>query len=212
MSTATAQEGREGDREARQRLLASATEIFTRKGYAAATVREIVTGAGVTAPVLYYYFGNKEGLFLALMKDAWEQFEAVIAAALGEGGSARARIVRLCDRVFSLFRERIGTARVMYSIYYGPREGSPRFDCDAYHDRFREVISELLDEGVRGQEFRPRNRDDAMWALVGALNIAMEVELCHPELAFGSEGLTRVLDTIFRGVGSPGSPVREERA
>jgi len=37
---------------ARQRLLAAATDLFTQRGYAATTVREIVGAAGVTKPVL----------------------------------------------------------------------------------------------------------------------------------------------------------------
>ncbi|MBI5442345.1 MAG: TetR/AcrR family transcriptional regulator [Deltaproteobacteria bacterium] len=199
----TIPEARVPDREGRQRLLESAAEIFARKGYAAATVREIVTSARVTPPVLYYHFGNKEGLFLALTKDAWDRFDAVVEEALAEGGSARERFLRLSERVFSLFRERIGTARVLYSVNYGPRERAPHFDFDAYHERFRQVVKHLVEEGIRAGELRPGDPEATMWALLGAVNIAMEVELCHPELTFGREGLRRVLEAIFRGVASP---------
>ena len=48
---------------ARARLLETATELFAEKGYAGASVREIVEKAGVSKPVLYYYFKSKEGLF-----------------------------------------------------------------------------------------------------------------------------------------------------
>ena len=40
----------------RERLLETATELFAEKGYAGASVREIVEKAGVSKPVLYYYF------------------------------------------------------------------------------------------------------------------------------------------------------------
>ena len=59
----------------RERLLTGATELFTRKGYAATTVREIVAAAGVTKPVLYYYFRNKEGIYLELIRGAFAKFE-----------------------------------------------------------------------------------------------------------------------------------------
>ena len=51
--------GVEAGVEARERLLSGATELFASKGYAATTVREIVERAGVTKPVLYYYFRSK---------------------------------------------------------------------------------------------------------------------------------------------------------
>ena len=66
------------DQTVRQRLLASAAKLFARKGYASTTVREIVEAAGVTKPVLYYYFPNKEGIYLEMMRGAWDRFDALL--------------------------------------------------------------------------------------------------------------------------------------
>ena len=63
---------------ARQRLLDAAAELFNGKGYAATTVREIVKAAGVTKPVLYYYFKNKEGIFLELMRGNLPQAQRIV--------------------------------------------------------------------------------------------------------------------------------------
>jgi AcrR family transcriptional regulator len=201
---------REPDGEARTRLVEAAVGLFAQKGYAATTVREIVAAAGVSPPVLYYYFGNKEGLFLELMREAWDDFGAMLESALRETGSARQKIVRLGRRVADLFRAHIGVARVMNSIYYGPPQGAPPFDFDSYHTKFREAILGLVKEGVEGGEFRPGRKEDMAWALIGAINIAMEVELCHPELSLGSEGLERVLHTIFRGIEAKATGCEEE--
>ena len=47
----------------RLRILLEATRLFGQKGYSATSVREVVAAAGVTKPMLYYYFANKEALF-----------------------------------------------------------------------------------------------------------------------------------------------------
>jgi AcrR family transcriptional regulator len=47
----------------RAAILASARTAFTRAGYDGAGVREIATGAGVTAMLVNRYFGSKEQLF-----------------------------------------------------------------------------------------------------------------------------------------------------
>ncbi len=39
-----------------------------------------------------------------------------------------------------------------------------------------------------------------MWAIIGALNVATEVELCHPEMALGPRDLKRVLAIVFAGL------------
>jgi TetR/AcrR family transcriptional regulator len=191
---------RDPDREVRQRLLASATELFARKGYAAASVREIVTAAGVTPPVLYYYFQSKEGIFLELMRDAWARFDAVLAEALGEEGSAPEKILRLSERILALFREKIDAARVMYAMLYGPPQGAPFFDFDAYHAKFRGAILDLVESGIAEGNLGPGPKSAMMWVIVGAVNIAMEVELCHPELSLGVEGLREVLALVLRGM------------
>src|SRR6185295_9093009 len=47
----------------REAILASARTAFTRAGYDGAGVREIASGAGVTAMLVNRYFGSKEQLF-----------------------------------------------------------------------------------------------------------------------------------------------------
>ncbi len=184
----------------RQRLMAAATDLFTQRGYAATTVREIVGAAGVTKPVLYYYFRNKEGIYLELMRRAFARLDELIAGSVGDQGSATQKLLRLCDRTYTLFMENVKVARVMYSIYYGPHQGAPFFDFDSYHLKFQEAVRGLIHEGIRKGEFKRGNPEDMTWAILGAVNVAMEVHLGHIELDLGREGLARVLNLIFQGI------------
>ncbi len=189
---------------ARRRLLKSATELFTRKGYAGTTVREIVAAAGVTKPVLYYYFRSKEGIYLELMGEGFSRFDSLLGDVVAERESASRRLTRLCTQTFALFEEHIDVARVMYAIYYGPPQGAPFIDFDAYHRKFRDVVRGLVREGVRAGEFRKGNVDDMMWAIIGAVNVAMESRLCQPSDAIDRKGLERVLRIIYRGIAADG--------
>ncbi len=195
----------------RQRLLQSAIDLFTRKGYTATTVREMVATAGVTKPVLYYYFRNKEGIYLELIRGAYAKFEALLDTPGGERGTAQEKILRLCDQVYSLFLENIQVAKLMYSIYYGPPQGAPFFDFDAYHLKFQDGLRRLVRAGIAQGEFRKKNADDMMWAILGAVNVAMEVQLCHPEPEINRKGLARILDLIFRGISTHRRIQEEQR-
>lgn len=188
------------DAVARERLLRGALDLFERRGYAATTVREIVEAAGVTKPVLYYYFGNKEGIYLALMGETFSTFSQMLSAAGQRRGGARERILDLCDEVYALTLAKLPLVRVMYSIYYGPPQGAPPFDFDAVHREFQAIVRRILDEGLLSGELRPVSVEDAMWAVVGALNIAMEVDLCHPEQSMGRQGLRRILNLVLDGL------------
>ena len=75
------------DQKTRARLLEAATALFAEKGYATTSVREIVARAGVTKPVLYYYFGNKEGLLQAILDWAADLQKALLQEVVDTSGS-----------------------------------------------------------------------------------------------------------------------------
>ena len=50
-------------------ILKAALEVFTRKGYTAATVPEIAEMAGVAVGTIYNYYADKRELFIAVMKN-----------------------------------------------------------------------------------------------------------------------------------------------
>jgi AcrR family transcriptional regulator len=52
---------------ARDQLLLHATRIFSVKAFAAASTREICEAAGLNVASIHYYFGDKEGLYRAVL-------------------------------------------------------------------------------------------------------------------------------------------------
>jgi len=54
--------------ERRRRIEEAATALFAERGYAATTIDDIVTGAGVTKPMLYRHFESKQALVMSLLE------------------------------------------------------------------------------------------------------------------------------------------------
>ena len=54
---------------ARERLLDAAARVFSERGFAAASVDEVVADAGLTKGALYWHFDSKEELFFALIEE-----------------------------------------------------------------------------------------------------------------------------------------------
>jgi len=70
----SARPGKVGLRDAdatRQAILMAATEEFASSGLAGARVDRIAERATINKRMLYYYFGNKESLFLAVLEKAY---------------------------------------------------------------------------------------------------------------------------------------------
>ncbi|GAB3568556.1 hypothetical protein GCM10027445_18960 [Amycolatopsis endophytica] len=64
---------KERNAETRRRLLSAAREVFAEKGYAPATVADIVKCAGRSHGSFYLHFTNKEAVLRALLEDAMAQ-------------------------------------------------------------------------------------------------------------------------------------------
>jgi AcrR family transcriptional regulator len=59
---------------ARLRILEAALAAFGEGGFKSATTRQIAEAAGVNLPALKYYFGGKEGLYLACAEEIVERY------------------------------------------------------------------------------------------------------------------------------------------
>lgn len=55
----------------RAELLSVATEVFADSGYSGARIDEIARRTRTTKRMIYYYFGGKEQLYLAVLEDAY---------------------------------------------------------------------------------------------------------------------------------------------
>ncbi|GGL16760.1 TetR family transcriptional regulator [Sphaerisporangium melleum] len=91
---------REFDTEA---ALAAAMSAFRRKGYEATSVQDLVDATGVGRGSLYAAFGNKEGLYLAVMDRYREQYAVPLVELLASGAPARdlirAMLVGVVDEI-----------------------------------------------------------------------------------------------------------------
>lgn len=68
--------------ETRRGMLAAAREVFTERGFADASVADVVERAGSSVGSLYHHFGGKAELFLALWEDHQAAHEAAASAAV----------------------------------------------------------------------------------------------------------------------------------
>jgi AcrR family transcriptional regulator len=196
----------------RSRVLAAATELFTKRGYAAASVREIVEAAGVTKPILYYYFGSKEGVYLEILQSGFRDFNRLLEQARSYRGSVKAQILQLADETHRLWCSHIEAARLMQSIYYGPPQGAPFFNFDVYHEKFYKTVRNLVERGIKGGELRAANPEYMTWAVIAAISLANELELAHPDDGLGRRGLSELLKLVFKGIANERPKARVKKA
>ena len=65
----------------RQRLLKAMTEVVTRKGYAGATIRDLLDQSGLSRRTFYDLYVDKEDCYLAAFRAVSDQLDDRLAAA-----------------------------------------------------------------------------------------------------------------------------------
>jgi AcrR family transcriptional regulator len=117
---------------ARKRLLEAAADLFAEKGYVGTFVREIVEKAGVSKPILYYYFESKEGLFYAILKWAADAQHAILNEIFETDGTVFDRLIYLYRRVYEAIQEYPSLYKMIRGLIYGPPQGAPEYDYAGY--------------------------------------------------------------------------------
>jgi AcrR family transcriptional regulator len=144
----------------RDRLLGAALQLFARKGFESASVRELTEAAKVTRPTLYYHFGSKEGLYLELVERLCATVEDSILRSLVPQGTARVRLRSFVLKILDSIIEDAGNQRFFFVISLDPR----RNNLSSFHERMRNfiaaVVELLLEEGVEKGEFET---EDVKW-------------------------------------------------
>lgn len=185
----------------RSRILREATRLFAERGYNATSVRELVEAAGCTKPALYYYFDNKEALFLEAIRAATESMTKIVEATTNREGSIRERLLVGIDGFFSTLEEYEMPMRLLMRAELQPDENQPSFDLQSVRGIQRGMIEQLLRAGVERGEIRSDvDVGDAGNALTGMVDqrVRLWVVLGEPIPAdIGS----RILRIFFNGVG-----------
>jgi AcrR family transcriptional regulator len=184
----------------RERLLVEALRLFTSRGFSATTVREIVEAAGVTKPVLYYYFGSKEGLYLEIMGGISRTFEQRVVELQMLSGSVRERLIHFFVGIFNGAHENLQAVKLAYSIYFGPPQGAPFIDFNIFFDQTLAIVDGLIAEGIGRGEISPVERNTLTWALVGCHNTILEEQVCRAVPRMDCESLVKAMNMILDGV------------
>ncbi|GAA1987099.1 TetR/AcrR family transcriptional regulator [Amycolatopsis minnesotensis] len=84
-------------------IIGAGTREFGRAGYSGASMVEIARQVGVTKPLLYQYFGSKDGLYLACLHRSGDKLTEAVAEAMARGGAPERMPLAVLGAIFTAF-------------------------------------------------------------------------------------------------------------
>ena len=183
----------------RERLLETAIGMFADKGYAGTSVREIVEQAGVSKPVLYYYFQSKEGLFLAILEMAENLQTELLTRILESAGNVLERLVLLYRQIYAGIAENRNLYKMIYGLIYGPPQGAPDYDLKRYHRNMFDAIRNIYNAGIDGGEVKKIAGDEVAYLVLSLIDFCLHMDQIQPQLS-DPKRPERLLRLAFQGI------------
>ena len=201
----------------RDRLVASAVEVWSQRGYHATSVQDIVSGAGLTKGSFYYYFTSKDDCLRDIHRDFID----------GE-------LTRLEEATAGITDPVVAIQQIIRTFLYGVREWSAYvriFDQEWRHvesegseeirqkrDRIVQIVTEHIAAGMRQGIFKehanPRLGALAIIGMCGWSHRWYQPDGPLPSTAIADAWSTMIIDGLRNGepapaAGETGKPARK---
>lgn len=118
----------------RQALIETALDLFASRPYDAVSVDDLARAAGMSRPLLYHYFGNKFGVFLAALQQCADRLASAVRAA------ARAEPQDWLGAGLGAYVHHIREDSLGYATLLGHGSGTATSEEEAILDSVRERI------------------------------------------------------------------------
>jgi AcrR family transcriptional regulator len=154
----------------RETLLKAAIKVFGKQGLNGARVEQISRAAKSHDRMIYYYFGSKEALFVAVIEETYRRFneaEARLALDLSQPLQALRDVIAFMWGYYQKHPEFI-TLLNSENLHRGRHIGKSS-KAGEYSSPALEVLSRVLGSGVQAGLFRPELRARDVYLMIASM-------------------------------------------
>jgi AcrR family transcriptional regulator len=203
--------------DARQRISHAAFRLFGERGYSCTSVQDIAAAAEVQKSILYYYFGNKEGLYQTLCSESGNHLREFMLQSLRAAGlpvdssaadwrvalpadiSCEALLGALTETLIDLARENREPVRFFMAHMFAPDGDRPPVSTQEMEHITPHLVQHIVKAGI-GRGELAGDPQDLERLLLGAVHYSIIRHLRSPELEPLPPGLGRhIARTVLRG-------------
>jgi AcrR family transcriptional regulator len=155
----------------RDAILKAATRIFAKHGYSGGRIDEISKAARSYDRMIYYYFGSKEALFIAVLEDMYRRFnEAETALDLSSEQPVEA-LTAVITFMWTFYQRNPEFITLLNdeNLHRGKHIAKSLRARD-YSSPAIQILERVLEAGARKKVFRPGLSGRDIYLMIAALN------------------------------------------
>jgi AcrR family transcriptional regulator len=149
--------------EREQLMLEAAGEAFATHGFHGSSMEDIARSAGITKPMLYRYFGSKEGLYAAYLRMTGQELIDRVRAADTRGHSPQARLSAGLQGFLAYVEEHRAGWIVLHGETTAPTDAQVAREVAELRGRIVRMLSTLFGDEAFAHAFTGAAESLATW-------------------------------------------------
>ncbi len=185
--------------ETRNHILREAERLFATHGYDGVSMREIAEACHLTKANIYYYFQDKEALYVQILEaDMLTLIQTLSKASQGRG-TCRERLARVMETFMELTRTKT-TLIQMTMRQFGGLEREIRGLVSRYRRELMQPFEQIIREGIQNGELRSLDPQLAALSFIGMMSILLTPALLDiPLETVETEIIPHTIDLFMAG-------------
>ena len=149
-------------------ILDAALRLFAREGFHAASMDDLVAESGLSKGSLYWYFESKDDIVFGVLKRMFEAELQGLEQLTEQDGPAHDRLMAMVGALAQEIHRMEHLLPLVYEFYAVlARREAVRGYLQAYFRRYRDLLAELVEQGVERGEFRAHDTERTAITLAG---------------------------------------------
>jgi TetR/AcrR family transcriptional regulator len=154
----------------KSKILAAAWHEFAQKGFAGGRVDAIAARSGANKRMIYHYYGDKEGLFIAVLEAAYDRARSAEQALDLQHMAPEAAMRRMVEFTFDSFvKDRSFIQLLNNENLYKARHLRKSTRVPRMHSPLIGMIDDILRRGAASGAFRAGVDATQLWISIAAL-------------------------------------------
>ena len=187
--------------ETRNKILETATDLFSKSGYDATGVAEICQAAGVSKGAFYHHFSTKQALFMDLLDAYLNSLETGFSQMRQQGQDVPKVIIEMAEMAGSLFQSTDFHLPIFLEFWTQANHDPQIWETAiSPYRRFREYFAEMIQEGISEGSVQNVDSQLAARVLVSlALGMLMQ-SLFDPQITSWKDEAKQSMQLLMNGI------------
>jgi AcrR family transcriptional regulator len=189
------------EHESKAHILATAMAVFAEKGFARASINDVVRASGLSKGGVYWHFKSKEALIAAIFDHFFVEQLALLDGMLAGDGTAVTKLTQLAvmtGQSVAAMASQFPTPMEFYAL--ASREAGLQTLLQAHFQNYETKIADLVAQGSANGEFRTVDSHATAKTIIALFEGVLLIWAISPELVDLETQVATAVQLLLQGL------------